>query len=188
MIRSFLGNYYRYLKFKRNSKNAKFIGFPLTLRNIKYVHVGKNVKLYKNYRIECYDSFHGQKLSPLVEIGNNCIINFNFTCLASGKVSIGENTIIASNVMITTEDHGIDPLSDLPYHAQPLISKDVSIGDGCGIGDSVKILKGVTIGEKSIIGTSSVVTKDIPPYSIAVGIPAKVIKIFNFENNCWEKV
>ena len=69
-----------------------------------------------------------------------------------------------------------------------LSSKSVIIKDNVWLGEHVSVLPGVTIGENSIIGANSVVTKSIPANSIAVGIPAKVIKQFNFETKRWEKV
>ncbi|WP_405373425.1 DapH/DapD/GlmU-related protein [Pseudobutyrivibrio sp.] len=96
--------------------------------------------------------------------------------------------MIASNVLICSENHGIDPESTTPYMSQPLISKPVSIGEGSWIGEMVCILPGVHIGKKCIIGAGSVVTKSIPDYSIAVGNPAKVIKKYNFKTHNWEKV
>ncbi|MBL4677498.1 MAG: hypothetical protein JKY70_15040 [Mucilaginibacter sp.] len=65
-------------------------------------------------------------------------------------------------------------------------TKPVIIEDNVWIGETVSVLPGVTIGKGSIIGASAVVTKNIPPYSIAVGNPAKVIKTYNFESNSWE--
>ena len=90
--------------------------------------------------------------------------------------------------MISSENHGMDPESEKSYMRQPLVSKPVSIGDGCWIGEKVCILPGVTIGKKCVIGAGSVVTKSIPDYSIAVGNPAKVVKQYNFETQHWEKV
>lgn len=96
--------------------------------------------------------------------------------------------LIASHVMISSENHGTDPESDTPYMNQPLITKPVSIGDGCWIGEKVCILPGVNIGKKCIIGAGSVVTKSIPDYSIAAGNPARVIKKYSYETHNWEKV
>ena len=58
----------------------------------------------------------------------------------------------------------------------------------CWVGEKVIIMPGVTIGDRSIIGAGAIVTRDIPPYSIAVGNPAKVIKRYNFKTHSWEKV
>lgn len=71
---------------------------------------------------------------------------------------------------------------------QDYIIKDVNIEEGCWLGQRVCVMPGVTIGARSIIGAASVVTKSIPPYSIAVGSPAKVIKQWNFEKRIWENL
>lgn len=69
-----------------------------------------------------------------------------------------------------------------------LISKPVIIEKNVWIGEFVSILPGITIGEGSIIGSSAVVNKDIPPFCIAVGVPAKVIKRFDFQTNEWKLI
>ena len=96
--------------------------------------------------------------------------------------------LFASHVLITSENHGIDPELNIPYMDQTLTSKPVEIGDGCWIGEKVCIMPSVTIGKKSIIGSGSIVTKSIPEYCIAVGSPAKVIKQYNFETHSWDRV
>ena len=115
---------------------------------------------------------------------------FGFSVLASakGKIHVGDNVLIASNVLITNENHGMDPEAEIPYMDQDLSANDVTVGDGCWIGEKVTILPGSIIGKKSIIGAHSVVNGSIPDYSIAAGIPAKVIKRYNFNSHKWERI
>lgn len=124
-----------------------------------------------------------------ITIGNNCYIGFCFSALASveANIEIGDNVLFASNVLVTNENHGINPESTTPYMDQKLSAQDVKIGNGCWIGEKVSILSGVTIGEKCIIGAGSIVTKSIPSYSIAVGNPARIIKQYNFYTKRWER-
>ena len=98
-----------------------------------------------------------------------------------------KTVMVASNVLVTNENHGINPESTTPYMDQKLSAQDVKIGNGCWIGEKVSILSGVTIGEKCIIGAGSIVTKSIPSYSIAVGNPARIIKQYNFYTKRWER-
>ena len=74
------------------------------------------------------------------------------------------------------------------YQHNPLVVKDVIIEDGVWLGEKTMVLPRVHIGKKAVVGTGSVVTKDIPEYSIAVGNPARVIKKYNFDTGKWEKV
>ena len=93
---------------------------------------------------------------------------------------------MASNVTVTDINHPYEDVS-LPIEKQPLEVSSVIIGKDCKIYNNVVILKGVNIGEHCVIGANAVVTTDIPDYSVAVGIPAKVIKRYNFDTQRWEK-
>lgn len=175
-------------KFKKIEKNSVIIKPLKLLSGLKYVQIGKSTTILKYARIQCYDD--KKNPSPSIKIGDRCYIGFNFTLLSGpgSSIYIGNDTLIASNVIITNINHGINPESNLSYMGQPLNTKSVNIGEGCWIGENVCILPGVTIGEKSVIGAASVVTHDVPPYSIAVGNPAKVIKQYSFDTHQWEKI
>lgn len=101
------------------------------------------------------------------------------------KFKLGGGTLVASDVLIASENHSIDPLADKYYKDQELVSKAVTIGSGCWIGEKAVILPGVTIGDKCVIGAGSIVTKDVPDFCMAVGNPAKVIKKFDKEKRSW---
>lgn len=150
------------------------------------IQIGNNTTILQNSRIQLFPYL--VEKTPHIIIGDRCYIGYFFSILAGADIVIGNDVLIASNVLISSENHGINPERDVPYMNQPLECKAISIGDGCWIGEKVCILPGVNIGEKCIVGAGSIVTKDIPDYSIAVGSPAKVIKRYNFENHDWEKV
>jgi acetyltransferase-like isoleucine patch superfamily enzyme len=117
----------------------------------------------------------GEPLShPRIYIGSHTYINRNTFLDATLSISIGEHCAIGPSCYITDHDHGSD-LTFSPLE-QPMVSKPTKIGDRVWIGANVTILKGVTIGNDAIVGAGSVVTKDVPAKSIAVGNPAKVIK------------
>lgn len=172
-------------RFKYFGEGAK-IEYPSNVPDSKYVSIGNNTTILKNSRIQVYNLLTGKKAN--VTIGNNCYIGYNLSILAGENIEIGNDVLIASYVLITSEDHGMNPESEIPFMNQPLICKPVKIGDGTWIGEKVSILPGVTIGKKCILGTNAVVTKDIPDYSIAIGIPAKVIKKYDFENHYWKSI
>lgn len=155
--------------------------------NIEYIKIGRNVRIKKNARIECYKSFGGNVLKPRFILEDGVIIGPNFTGLIADDVVIKKDTILAGNVTLVSENHGIDPESDIPYHAQPLNTAPIHIGGGCWIGQNVTILSGVNIGDKVVVAAGAVVSHDIPSYSIAAGVPAKIIKQYNFLTHRWEK-
>lgn len=106
-------------------------------------------------------------------VGNNFFLNTNGKLMDSGKITIGDNVFIAPNVCIITEEHAMDVeqrAAGLEY------THPVTIGDNVWICAGVIVLPGVTIGSNSVIGAGSVVTKDVPPNSLAVGNPCQVIR------------
>ncbi len=112
---------------------------------------------------------------PKIVIGENSYINRHSFLDATKSIVIGKNCGIGPGCYITDHDHGLDPT--LAPLEQELISKETLIGDRVWIGANVTILKGITIGDDAVIGAGSVVTKDIPEQAIAVGNPAKVLRI-----------
>ncbi len=99
-----------------------------------------------------------------------------YTCLSGpGNVKIGKDCLIAAHSGIIANNHIFsDP--DEAIVNQGVTCQGIVIEDNCWLGYGVKVLDGVTIGEGSVIGAGAVVTKDIPPYSVAVGVPAKVVR------------
>lgn len=174
-------SYRRRKKFGYYGKNTQLV-YSKKCKNIDRIFIGDNTTILEGSRIQIYSN------SSKVEIGKNCFLGYNLSILSYKNVNIGDDVLIASNVLITSENHGLNPESNLSYMQQELTGADVNIKNGCWIGEKVMILSGVTIGEKSIIGAGSVVTKDIPDYSIAAGNPAKVIKKYNFTNHKWERI
>ena len=120
-----------------------------------------------------------------VKIGNNSIIGLSNVII--GPVDIGNGVMLAQNIVVSGLNHSYEAINISPSK-QPVNKKKITIEDDVWIGANSIITAGVRIGKHAVIGAGSVVVKDIPPYSIAVGNPAKVIKAYNFETNIWEKI
>ena len=107
---------------------------------------------------------------------------------ANAEITIEDDVMFATNINITDALHGYDTANE-PYKYQPMTRiAPITIKKGCWIGQNVLVMPGVTIGEYAIIGANSIVNKDIPARSIAVGNPAKVIKSWNETTQTWDKV
>jgi acetyltransferase-like isoleucine patch superfamily enzyme len=120
-----------------------------------------------------------------VFIGNETRIGLSNTII--GPVTLGNNINIAQNVVMSGLNHGYENI-DIAPRLQKCTTSRICIDDDCWIGANVVITAGVNIGKHCVIAAGSVVTKNIPPYSIAAGNPAKVIKQYNFDTAQWEKV
>lgn len=105
-------------------------------------------------------------------------------CTIIGPVQIGNHVILAQNIAVSGLNHRYQD-SQLPIHQQGVTTSPIQIGDDSWIGANSVITAGVKIGKHAVVGAGSVVTKDVPDYSIAVGNPAKIIKVFDFDLQKW---
>ena len=178
-----------YLTTKVLFRKARIIRFPFRVRGKRFIDFGTGLTTGVDCRIDAFPVNNNK----VIFFGENVQINDHVHIGAVERIEIGNNVLIASKVFITDHNHGVysgegqhsDP--NIPPHLRRLVSSPVYIKDNVWIGELVSILPGVTIGEGSIIGSNSVVSKDIPPYSIAVGVPAKVVKKYNSELRKWVK-
>lgn len=130
-----------------------------------WITIEKNTELSQGIIIKAY----GGK----VNIAQNVFIGEYAIIYGHGGVEIGENTLIAMHTCIISSNHTIPDKNTL-IRSQPDILLPVKIGHDVWLGAGVKVLGGVTIGDGCVVGAGAVVTKDLPPYSISKGIPARV--------------
>lgn len=165
-------------KFSFLGENAIFSG-DLYIKGGQYITINDNCKIGPECRIEAWDSYNNERFTPSIELGKDVRINSRCHIGSINKIKIGDNTLIGSNVMIIDHSHGKNKYNEMKIHPSErnLYSKGaVVIGENCWICENVSILPNITIGKCSVIGANAVVTKDVPPYSIAVGNPARVVK------------
>jgi acetyltransferase-like isoleucine patch superfamily enzyme len=111
-----------------------------------------------------------------VSIGARTVIGQECTISAYQRVEIGRECIVADRVMLIDFDHGVVEV-ERPIRLQGIYKRDVRVGHNVWIGYGACILRGVTVGENSVIGTSAVVTKDVPANAIVGGVPARVLRM-----------
>lgn len=147
----------------------------------RFISIGQDTLIgdYGRLAANCCYKNTLQTFSPEIQIGNNCNIGPQSHITAISAIIIGNNVRTGPRVLITDNAHGESnkEFLDMAPNYRPLYSKGpVIIDDNVWIGEGAMIMPGVRIGKGSIIAANSVVTKDIPPYSVAAGIPAKIIK------------
>lgn len=142
----------------------------------------KRAKMLKNMFAEigedCYiePPLHSNWGGKHVHFGKGVYANFNLTLVDDTHIYVGDHTMIGPNVVLATAGHPILPeLRPLAYQ----FNMPIHIGKNCWLGAGVIVLPGITIGDNSVIGAGSVVTKDIPANVVAVGNPCKVLREIN---------
>lgn len=158
----------------------------------KGVHLGTNVTICKYASLEIDPSnnnrskiFIGDRTlissfailrtyGGTIKIGHSCFVNSFTTIYGHGDLTIGNGVLIGPQVTIIPANYGFKE-RDIPFRLQPTSARGIAIEDNVWIGAGVTVVDGCTIGEGSIIGAGAVVTKDVEPYSIVGGVPAKKI-------------
>ncbi|MBN1341533.1 MAG: acyltransferase [Phycisphaerae bacterium] len=150
------------------------LGRCLQVNNPRAVAIGSRVTIMDEFILADLRPLQGD--APKIMLADGCTVMYRFQCNAARLVAIGRNVLIASNVLITDSDHVVEPGGVPVTKSRSLVTRPVRVEDNCWLGQNVVVLKGVTIGHDSIIGANSVVTRDVPPCSVAVGNPARAIK------------
>lgn len=143
----------------------------------QFIDIGNDFSSGKNLKVHAFDIDASRK--PRIVIGNDVTMTDNCYLSAAGEIKIGDGTLLGENTFICDNFHGGNTLKELktPPNKRKITYKgSVDIGKNVWIGRNVCIMPGVTIGDGAVIGANAVVTHDIPAYSVAAGVPAKVIK------------
>lgn len=152
---------------------------PRQIVGEQYISIQKGTIIENDAILTAWDTYLEQKFHPSIQIGRNCNIGEHVHITACDSVVIGDNVLTGRYVYISDNAHGASDRSLLDIHPleRPLSVKGATIiEDNVWLGERVCILSGVRIGRGAIIAANAVVTHDIPPYCVAGGVPAKVIK------------
>lgn len=127
---------------------------------------------------DCYiePPFHANWGGKHVHFGDGVYANFGLTCVDDTYIYVGSHTLFGPNVVLATAGHPMLP--ELRKHGIQY-NMPIHIGENCWLGAGVIVVPGVTIGDNVVIGASSVVTKDIPSNSVAMGTPCRVVRQIN---------
>ena len=170
-----LGRYLRRRLFTRagwrwRTEGPIFFGGGLELQIARRgrVDFGRFVWLGHGTKVRCHEGS--------VEIGDKTVLGQECTISAYRRVRIGEQCVIADRAMFIDFDHGVVDV-ERPIRKQGIYMREVEVGSNVWIGYGACILRGVRVGDNSIVGTNSVVTKDVPANAVVAGIPARIIRM-----------
>jgi len=153
----------------------------------EFITIGENVFIWDDARIEGVSRYANESFSPHIIIEDGVSIQQRCHITAADTLIIGKNSVLLFDVMITNIDHNYEDVT-LPVGKQPLRVQKTEIGENCFIGSGAKIQAGTILGKHCIVGTNTVVRGVFPDYCVIVGVPAKIIKKYNFKIKKWEKV
>lgn len=167
--------------------SGSIICFPTnTIYNERFIRIGSNTMLGPQLTLSA-GMAPGQECitNPVVSIGDRCLIGKGSGIVGHFSITIGDDVWTGHHIYITDQNHGYEDVTR-PISQQIQPERAVVIGDGAWIGHGSVILPGAHIGRHCVIGANSVVTGEIPDYSVAVGNPARVIK--RYVNGEWERL
>jgi len=147
-----------------------FLGPRLELKIARKARVdfGRFVWVGHGTKIRCHEG--------VVEIGAKTVMGQECTISAYKRVRIGEQCVIADRAMFIDFDHGVVEV-ERPIRRQGIYTREVEVGSNVWIGYGACILRGVSVGDNSIVGTNSVVTKDVPANAVVAGVPARIVRM-----------
>lgn len=161
---------------------------PLLISNPRHIFIKDSVIIRNGVRLEVIAGHCDN--DPLLSIGDNVNIEQNVHIICGSRVIIGDNVSITGGVAIVDVVHPYEDVHDKSKIGSRIQCDGnyVEIGSNVFIGFGAIIMPNVRIGRNSVIGAHSVVTRDVPEFSVAAGMPAKIVKKYCFEKNEWEKL
>lgn len=161
------------------SSGQIYIGGDCALEGLEHITCLGNFQALERNRIEAIAVHRGIQYNPVIIFGNNVSLENDCHIGAVNRVEIHDNVLIASRVYISDHAHGVADYPDIAIapNERPVWSKGpVVIERDVWIGEGASILPGVRVGRNAIVGANAVVTRDVPPFSVVGGAPARVIK------------
>ena len=151
------------------------------------ITLGSGSRISRNTRLLALKSYGIQQFNPQISIGNNVSVGFGCTLSCVNRLDVGDDVTIGDNVYIADSQHDYsNPV--LGVLNQPLLVGKISIGKGAWIGYGAFVSGDVSVGEHSVIGANSVVTRPVAAYTVVAGVPARPVKQFDHAAGCWVRI
>lgn len=151
------------------------------------VSLGDRSRISRNTRLLALKVYGTQSFNPQINIGDNVSIGFGCTLSCVNRIDIGHDVTIGDNVYIADSHHDYSN-PGLGVLDQPLLPGQVSIGQGAWVGYGAFVAGNVSLGEHSVVGANSVVTRSVPAYTVVAGVPARPVKRFSHKLGQWIRI
>ncbi|MBD0314767.1 MAG: acyltransferase [Microcoleus sp. T3-bin5] len=161
--------------------------WPVKVHNPKWMTLGNGVTISWNGWLYAIEQYGDQSFTPELEIGNKSYIGNSCHIVVCNRIQIGKSVMIADRCYISDNLHEYEDVSRSIAENPMRVPGEVRIGDHSWIGENVCIYGNVTIGKHCVVGANSVVMQDLPDYSVAVGMPAQIVKRYDFSEKRWRK-
>lgn len=149
---------------------------PYTIVSADRIFIGRDTTIGPNALLSVVSKHVGHTYTPTLRIGDGCSIGQNFVVGCIDEITIGDRVLISSNAFIGDTIHGYGDITRAVID-QPLEKRGpVHIHDGAFIGINAVVLPGVTVGKNAVVGAGSVVTRDVPPFTVVAGNPARILR------------
>lgn len=153
----------------------------------EFVSLGADVLIWRDARIEGITRHGDQRFSPAIVIGDRVSLQSRAHIVAADRIEIGPDTTLSLDVTILDSDHSHAAPGENVME-QPLLVLPVRIGANCFIGAGARILAGTRLGDGVIVGANAVVRGEFPSHCVIAGVPARIIKCFDFAAGTWAPV
>ena len=169
-----------YNSYIKGADDSSFFSRNMNLSGTEFMRIGAHSSFGENSVLHCWPFLADEGITPRLSIGNNCCFGAYLRIECVDCVEIGNDLLTGRYILITDNAHGEFTNADLklPPVSRKIYAKPggVKIGNNVWLGDRVIICGGVKIGDGAVVAANAVVTHDIPPYSLAAGVPARIIK------------
>ncbi|MEX2381977.1 MAG: acyltransferase [Opitutales bacterium] len=162
------------------------IEYPLKLTHPECIHIGRRTEIAWCGWLFAVTEYFGQRFDPEIRIGDDCTIGNHVHIVATNKILLGKNVMLADRVYISDNAHDYRNVHSPIMRSDLICCGEVHIGDDSWIGENVCIFGDIRIGRHCVVGANAVVNRHLPDFSVAVGAPARIIKRYNPASKDWE--